>query len=106
MQWIRNLLKEFKINRIVPKKIMIIYTDNQGAIKLANIMQYHHRLKYIAVRYYYTRNLIENEAIKLDFKSTEEMMVDRLIKSLARTSFRNFIRMLGLREANSIEGSE
>ena len=106
VQWVRNLLKELKIDGIVPKEATIIHADNQGAIKLANTTQYHRRSKHIAVRYHYTRNLIENEVVKLDFKPTEEMMADGLTKPLAGTPFRNFIRMLGLREANSTEGSE
>ena len=52
------------------------------------------------------RDFIENGIIKLDFKSMKDMVVDELIKSLAGISFRNFIKMLGFREAISIGGSE
>lgn len=32
--WIQRLLKELKIEEILPKGAMVIYTNNQGAIKL------------------------------------------------------------------------
>ena len=35
-----------------------VYTDNNGALLLANNSQFHERTKHIAVKYYYVRDLI------------------------------------------------
>ena len=36
----------------------LIYTDNNSALLLANNSQFHERAKYITVKYYYVRDLI------------------------------------------------
>lgn len=69
--WIRGLLKELKIEGVTPEEATVIYADNQGAIKLAENPIFQRRSKHIAVRYHYTRDLIEQKEIKLEYKSTK-----------------------------------
>jgi hypothetical protein len=74
----------------------IIYADNQGAIKLANNSIFQKRTKHIVVKYHYTKNLISQGAIKLEYRLTAEMIADGLIKSLESVQLKRFIDQLGM----------
>ncbi len=78
------------------KNLIIIYADNQRAIKLANNPIFQKRIKYIAVKYHYTRDLISKGAIKLKYRSTSEMIADGLTKSLGPKQFKRFVKQLGM----------
>jgi hypothetical protein len=95
VMWARGLLNEMSIERTMSgKNSTIIYANNQGAIKLANNSIFQKRTKHIVVKYHYTRNLISQEAIKLEYRSTAEMIADDLIKSLGSVQFKRFIDQL------------
>lgn len=51
-------------------KSTVIYADNQGAIKLAENPVFQKRSKHIAVKYHYTRDLIWQGEIGLEYKNT------------------------------------
>ena len=65
--WLRGLLEDLGVT---PNGPTTLYADNQGAIRLANNPENHRRTKHIAVRYHYTRELIENSTLKLVYKET------------------------------------
>jgi hypothetical protein len=91
--YIKALLKElgyYKQNKLP------LYTDNNGALLLANNPTFHERTKYIAVKYYYIRDLINKGILDLIYISTKEQKADNLTKPLDKIKFREFIRMLGL----------
>jgi hypothetical protein len=96
VMWARGLLIEMKIDGTVPEKNQptVIYADNQGAIKLANNSIFQKRTKHIVVKYHYTRDLISQRAIKLEYRPTAEMIADGLIKSLGSVQFKRFIDQL------------
>ena len=100
--WVRNLLEELQIDGTVPKDATVIYADNEGAIKLAKNPIFQKRTKHIAVRYHYTRELIQEGVIDLQFKGTKEMIADGLTKPLGPTLFKEFVNKLGLRRAIDI----
>lgn len=54
------------------------------------------RSKHIAVTYHYTRDLIEQKEIKLEFKSPQDMIADGLTKPPGRVAFRKFVELQGL----------
>jgi hypothetical protein len=85
-----------RIDDTVPGKNQstVIYADNQGAIKLANHSIFQKRTKHIAVKYHYTRNLISQKAIKLEYRLTAAMIADGLIKSLRPIQFKRFVDQL------------
>ncbi len=96
VMWARELLIEMRIDDTVPGKNQstVIYADNQGAIKLANHSIFQKRTKHIAVKYHYTRNLISQKAIKLEYRLTAAMIADGLIKSLRPIQFKRFVDQL------------
>jgi hypothetical protein len=96
VMWARGLLEELEIEDTFSTNPSTIYADNQGAIKLANNPVFQKRTKHIAIRYHYTRDLIQQGQIKLEFKPTAEMMADGMTKPLGPEKFSKFVKMLGL----------
>ena len=96
VMWSRNLLHELQISGTVPKNATVIYADNQGAIKLAENPIFQKRSKHIAVKYHYTRDLIQTGEIALEYKKTQEMIADGLTKPLGPIAFKEFVKCLGL----------
>ena len=91
--YIKTLLKElgyYKQNKLP------LYTDNNGALLLANNPVFHERTKHIAVKYHYIRDLINKGIIDLIYIPTKEQKADGLTKPLDKIKFGDFIRVLGL----------
>jgi hypothetical protein len=84
------------------KNSIIKYADNQRAIKLINNPIFQKRIKHIAVKYYYTRDLVSQKAIKLKFRLSAEMIANGLIKSLKSVQFKSFIHQLRMIKEGSI----
>lgn len=96
VMWSQNLLHELQISGTVPKNAIVIYTDNQGAIKLAENPIFQKQSKHIAVKYHYTRDLVQSGEITLEYKKTQEMIADGLTKPLGPIAFKKFVKYLGL----------
>ena len=73
-----------------------IYTDNQGALALAQNPVFHERTKYIAVKYHYIRSLLEEGVIDLVYINTKDQKADGLTKALDKIKFRRFLTQIGL----------
>lgn len=67
IMWVQKLLKKLKIKETVLKEEMVIYTNNQGVIKLAENSIFQKQNKYIAIQYYYIQNLIKQGDISLKY---------------------------------------
>jgi hypothetical protein len=98
VMWTRRFLTEMRIDGTVSGKNQstVIYADNQEAIKLANNSIFQKRTKHIVVKYHYTKDLISQEAIKLEYRLTAEMIADGLTKPLGPVQFKRFIDQLGM----------
>jgi hypothetical protein len=96
VMWARGLLTEMRIEESISDKNQstIIYADNQRAIKLVNNSIFQKRTKHIVVKYHYTRDLISQKEIKLQYRLTTKMIADNLIKSLRSVQFQRFIDQL------------
>ncbi|KAG5319415.1 COPIA protein, partial [Pseudoatta argentina] len=73
-----------------------LYSDNIGAIKLAENPVFHNRLKHIDVRHHFVRGIVDNGEIELSYKSTEDMAADILTKGLPGPKHRKCVKSLGL----------
>ncbi len=78
------------------KNFIIIYADNQKAIKLVNNSIFQKRIKHIMIKYHYIRDLISKKTIKLKYRSTSEMIADELTKSLNSRQFKRFVKQLDM----------
>jgi hypothetical protein len=73
-----------------------IYTDNNRALQLAKNPVFYKRTKYIAVRYYYIRDLVNNGIIELVYIPIEDQKADGLTKPLGRKLFKGYFKHLSL----------
>ena len=91
--WIRNLLKELGEK---DQKATIIFEDNQASIKISENPVHHPRTKHISTKYHFTREMIKNGQVKLQFCPTEVMIADVLTKPLARDRFQRLTKAIGM----------
>jgi hypothetical protein len=98
VMWAKELLTEMRIDSTVSEKNQstIIYADNQKAIKLVNNSIFQKRTKHIVVKYHYTKDLISQRTIKLEYRLIAKMIADDLIKSLESVQFKRFIDQLNM----------
>ena len=92
--WLRNLLCDVGLSQT---KATCIKEDNQDAICLAKNPKDHTRTKHIDIKYHYTRQVIEEKKIKLDYTPTGNMVADTLTKGLPKVKFVEFCAAMGVR---------
>jgi hypothetical protein len=101
VMWARELLKEMSIEKTMSdKNSTIIYANNQRIIKLINNSIFQKQMKHIVVKYHYTKDLISQKKIKLQYRLTAKMIADDLIKSLESIQFKRFIDQLRMIKKN------
>ena len=61
----------------------VILCDNQSCIKMIENLVFHDKSKHIEIRYFYIRDMIQKGAIKLQYVSTNEQVVDVLTKPMS-----------------------
>ena len=66
-----------------------LYEDNQSTIAMARNPVFHQRTKHIDTRYLFIRDLINNNAIQIQYCPTESMIADILTKALPRIKFQS-----------------
>jgi hypothetical protein len=79
--WMVDFLKSLGVSISDP---MTINVDNQGGISLARDPVFHDRSKHIDIQYHYTRDLLKEGRVNLNYVSTKEMIADLLTKALPR----------------------
>ena len=91
------MASEADVRFIQPRvKSTVILCDNQSCIKMTKNPVFHDKSKHIEIRYVYIRDMIQKGAIKLQYVSTDEQVVDVLTKPLSRIKFEYFRDKLGV----------
>jgi hypothetical protein len=91
--WLRNLLTGlFDLEM----RAIVILCDNQSYIKMTENPVFYDRLKHIEIRYHFIRNMVQRGALKLQYISMDEHVVDVLTKPLSRVKFEHFRDKLGI----------
>ena len=57
---------------------------------------FHDKSKLISIPYFYIRDMVQNGAIKIQYVSTDEQVVDVMAKPLSRVKFEYFHENLGV----------
>ena len=91
--WLQKLTSELghEVQRPLP-----LFVDNQSAIKLAHNPEFHNRSKHIDVKYHFTRNLIQQGDISVDYVPTDKQAADCLTKPLLKTKFEEMKQLIGI----------
>ena len=91
--WLLNLQGEIGYTQTGPAPLL---SDNQGAIFNAINPAHDRRLKHMDLSYHFIRDFVEQGRIDILYVSTNEMIADTLTKSLGRTKFEYFRKLLGV----------
>lgn len=78
--FIRRVLEDFG----VVAGAILINEDNQSAIYIAKDSVFHPRTKHIGIRYHFTRELLVQGEIRLEYCRSAEMVADSMTKPLAK----------------------
>ena len=91
--WLRKLLTSlFDLEM----EATTILCDNQSCIKMTKNPIFHDKSKHIEIRYHCICDMVQRGAIKLQYVSTDEKVVDMLPKPLYRVKFEHFRDKLGI----------
>ena len=67
-----------------------ILCDNQSYIKMIENLVFHNRSKHIEICYHFIHDMVQRGALKLQYISTDEQVVDVLTKPLSHVKFEHF----------------
>jgi hypothetical protein len=79
--WMADFLESLGVPLRGP---MVVNADNQGSIALAKNPVFHDCSKHVDIQYHFTRDLVKQEKIQLNYVPTKDMLADVLTKSLPR----------------------
>ena len=61
-----------------------LYCDNKSAINISKNHVMHTKTKYIAIKYHYLRELVQDKEVKMEYVNTKEQIVDIFTKALPK----------------------
>jgi hypothetical protein len=97
--WIRNLLRGIGRDGYAGGTLAIrILGDNQSALRLVANPEFHSRSKHIDVQYHYTRELVEDGVVSVEYVPTAGMAADCLTKPLKKAQLEANLAAMGLVE--------
>ena len=91
--WLRRLIGDLHLYLATPTTL---FCDNQAAIRLAHVDDYHARTKHIDIRYHFVHDTVERGKVSLLYCPTDEMSADILTKALPRWKVSKHALGLGL----------
>ncbi len=91
-KFLQEILRDMRVEAQMhtPTKI---WEDNQGCIALAH-NQVGGRSKHNDIRYHFVRQAVEENCVRIEYKSTKLMAADFLTKATATKSFLNCRKMV------------
>jgi hypothetical protein len=83
--------------------VPIIYQDNQSTIRVATRgLSNNGNTKHIDIRYCWIKEMLEQDALKIEFKKTDEMIADGCTKPLNGEKFYQYVRDLNVKSATKV----
>ncbi|KAI5337779.1 hypothetical protein L3X38_017050 [Prunus dulcis] len=100
--WLRFVLEDFGEEQTTATTV---FCDNTSAIAMAKNPVFHQRSKHIKRKFHFIRDAIQEDVIELLYCKGEEQIADIFTKALPKDRFDYLRRMLGVKSANTLEGS-
>ena len=69
---------------------VVVFEDNQSAIKVCRNPEFHKRLKHVDIRYHFIREKVKDRVVILKYIPTNSQVADFFTKPLSLTSFNMF----------------
>jgi hypothetical protein len=92
--WLGRLARTFL--QCNSKWIPTVFSDNQGALALAENPIHHNASKHIEVRYHFVRDCATKEMLSLEKVSTTDNVADVMTRSLSTDRFRSLRNRMGV----------
>ena len=80
-----------------------IYEDNQSAIWMAKIPQFHGRVKHIGIKYHFIREQVNAGSVKLEYCLTEDIIANMFRKGLTQEKFEKLRNLCGIHSQSASE---
>lgn len=96
--WLRQLLVDINHATFGPTTI---FEDNRGCISMTANMRTDPKTKHVNVKYHYTRGLVQDKTITIEYKATADMIADLMTKPLDRPKFLRFRPELGVHDLST-----
>jgi len=93
--WLRGLVDGLGVVRGMDGSTKM-FVDNQAAIELVHNASVNRRNKHIDVRFNFSRQLVEDKKLELEYYPAEDMVADVFTKALGRVKLHRFVGMLGM----------
>ena len=77
---------------------LIINSNNKGDIASSKNSIYHAHTKHIDIRHHFFHEKVDSGMVSIEFCGTEEMVMDVLMKGLAKQKHCSFMVGLGIRK--------
>ena len=84
---------------------MVLYTDNQPALKIAHKPGYNGRTKHMEIKYFNIQELIKKQIIWLKYCRTDDMLADILTKALSPAVHNRMCKSIGIQKNHDVRGS-
>ena len=78
-------------------KLVILYCDNTSAINISKNPVMYEKIKHIAIKYHYVRELVEDKQVKMEYIHSKEQIVDIFTKPLPKDSYEYIRGKLGVK---------
>ena len=82
--WFKQLLAGMKTET---KDLVVIYYDNNSAINISKDLVMHSKTKYIAIKYHFLRELVQDKEVTLEYANTKEKITNIFTKPLPKDAF-------------------
>ena len=96
--WIRRVLGDLGITLDTP---MLLYCDNESAVKIANNPVQHDRTKHVEIDRHFIKDHLERKTIELPHVTSKEQLADMLTKAVCGRVFHSSLDKLGMLDIHS-----
>ena len=82
--WFKQLLEGMKVEIKDP---IVIYCDSTSAINISKNLVMYSKIKHIAIKYDFLRELVQDKEVSLEYVNTKEQITNIFTKPLSNDAF-------------------